>query len=288
MVSEPAGPQWFFRALSADEDDLALAFLHRNPLLNVYFISRILDEGIGARGQTAEIVGDGRTVALASLTSNLALAGDEGLHEIERARSMEVLAERILSRSVPVRAIIADARLVDPLWRSLEPHLAPPTVVRMNQPVYAISAGPTGHGDLESMRYSTDADLLQLVPACAAMHLEEVGIDPLGRDASGYRQRVRELIHRRRSLVMTERGMIVFKCELSAVTPEAVQIMGVWTRPSQRRRGLARKGLAEVVGHMLRQRKAVTLFVNDFNRPAVELYESLGFERIGTNRALIW
>src|SRR5688572_30149340 len=100
MVSEPAGPQWFFRALSADEDDLALAFLQESPLLNVYFISRILDEGIGSRGQTAEIVGDGRTMALASLTSNLALAASENLEDAERSRAMEVLAERILSRSV--------------------------------------------------------------------------------------------------------------------------------------------------------------------------------------------
>ena len=29
-------------------------------------------------------------------------------------------------------------------------------------------------------------------------------------------------------------------------------------------------------------------FVNDFNKPAIGLYESLGFQRIGVNRALIW
>ena len=30
------------------------------------------------------------------------------------------------------------------------------------------------------------------------------------------------------------------------------------------------------------------MFVNDFNSPAISLYESLGFKRIGVNRALIW
>jgi predicted GNAT family acetyltransferase len=120
------------------------------------------------------------------------------------------------------------------------------------------------------------------------MHLEEVGINPLERDAVGYRQRVRELIDRKRSFVTTDGGRIVFKCELSAVTDEAAQIMGVWTSPSVRRRGFARRGMAEVCGHLLRQGKAVTLFVNDFNLPAIALYESLGFRRIGTHRALIW
>ena len=39
---------------------------------------------------------------------------------------------------------------------------------------------------------------------------------------------------------------------------------------------------------MVREGKTVTLFVNDFNAPAIALYESLGFTRIGMNRALIW
>jgi hypothetical protein len=64
--------------------------------------------------------------------------------------------------------------------------------------------------------------------------------------------------------------------------------MGVWTSPDLRQRGFARTLLREVCGHLARKGKTVTLFVNDFNRPAVALYEALGFQRIGVNRALIW
>ena len=288
MVSLPAESKWTVRSLSSGDDRAALAFLREDSLANVYFISRIRDEGIGSRGQTVEILRDGERVVLASLTSNLVLAGSGTLRPADRIRAMEALAERILTRMVPVRAIISDARLVDPLWSRLESHLSAPTVIRLNQPVYAIRPGPTTLPDLRRMRFATEADLSGLVPACAAMHMEEVGIDPLARDPSGYKQRVRELVQRERALVMTEAGQIVFKCELSAVTEDAVQIMGVWTRPGFRRRGLARAGMAEVCGHILRQRKAVTLFVNDFNRGAIDLYEALGFSRIGTNRALIW
>jgi predicted GNAT family acetyltransferase len=49
-----------------------------------------------------------------------------------------------------------------------------------------------------------------------------------------------------------------------------------------------RASLREVCGHLFRKGKTVTLFVNDFNKPAISLYESLGFQRIGVNRALIW
>ena len=64
--------------------------------------------------------------------------------------------------------------------------------------------------------------------------------------------------------------------------------MGVWTDPRFRRRGLAKETLREVVGHLFRKGKTVTLFVNDFNTGAIALYEGLGFQRIGVNRALIW
>jgi predicted GNAT family acetyltransferase len=120
------------------------------------------------------------------------------------------------------------------------------------------------------------------------MHLEEVGIDPLDRDAAGYRERIRELIYRRRAFILTDRERIVFKTELSAITSRAAQLMGVWTAPDARRKGFARRGLAEICGHLVHRGQAVTLFVNDFNAPAIALYESLGFRRIGCNRALIW
>jgi hypothetical protein len=120
------------------------------------------------------------------------------------------------------------------------------------------------------------------------MHKEEVGIDPMERDAHGYRERIRELVDKRRSVIRVVDGTIVSKCEYSAVTPEAVQLMGVWTHPRHRRRGHSRELLREVCGHLFRSGKAVTLFVNDFNTPAIALYEELGFRPIGMNRALIW
>jgi hypothetical protein len=188
---------------------------------------------------------------------------------------------------VPVRAIISPTDLVEALWTRLRPRLDPPTVVRMNQPVYALRRR-ADFPDLKTVRHATMRDLDPLVTACAAMHKEEVGIDPLERDAAGYRERIRELVERRRALVRVVDGSIAAKCEFSAVTGEAVQLMGVWTHPRFRRHGLARETLQEVCGHVFRTGKQVTLFVNDFNLPAVSLYESLGFQQIGMNRALIW
>ncbi len=287
MVTLPAEGRWSLRSLSDDDAGPALAFLRRDPLINVYLISRLLEERFVSTTQTVEVRYNRDIVLVASLATNVVLACDpEAPREVVDA-AIAIVAERILTRMLPVRAIISPAPLVESLWKRLHSRLDAPTVVRMNQPVYAIS-GRFDFPDLKESRYATMRDLDALVPACAAMHKEEVGIDPLERDAVGYRERIRELVEKKRSIVRVHNGRIAAKCEFSAVTSEAVQLMGVWTEPALRRRGFGRALLREVCGYLARKGKSVTLFVNDFNHPAIALYESLGFRQIGINRALIW
>ncbi|HLJ74003.1 MAG TPA: GNAT family N-acetyltransferase [Thermoanaerobaculia bacterium] len=287
MVTLPAEGRWSLRSLSDDDAGSALAFLRRDPLINVYLISRLLEERYVSATQTVEVRYNRDIVLVASLATNVVMASDrDAAPEIYDAATA-IVAERILTRMLPVRAIISPAALVESLWKRLASQLDPPTVVRMSQPVYAIS-GRFDFPDLKDSRFSTLRDLDALVPACAAMHKEEVGIDPLERDAVGYRERIRELVEKKRSIIRLYNGRIAAKCEFSAVTPEAVQLMGVWTDPPLRRHGFGRALLREVCGHLARKGKSVTLFVNDFNRPAIALYESLGFRQIGINRALIW
>lgn len=287
MATLPAEGRWSLRLLAEDEFRDALEFLQRDPLINVYLVSRLIEERAVVGTQVAIVRFNGAIVLVASLTSNIVLAGDPSIDDAITESAVGLVADRILTRMLPVRAIISPAHLVEALWREIGSRLDPPTVVRMNQPVYALDP-QTEFPDLTSARFSTPRDLDALVPACAAMHKEEVGIDPLERDAVGYRERVRELIEHKRSVVRVIDGVIASKCEFSAVTTECVQLMGVWTDPRYRRRGLSNELLREVCGHLGRRRKITTLFVNDFNTPAIALYESLGFQRIGMNRALIW
>jgi uncharacterized protein len=286
MVTLPAEGRWSIKSLTDTDVPAALAFLERDPLINVYLISRLLEDR-SATAQMVEVRYNRAIVLVASLATNVVLAGDpEAPPDVTNA-AISIVGERLITRMMPVRAIISPAPLVEVLWSGVKERLDPPTVVRMNQPIYAIR-GRLDYPDLRESAYSTMRDLDALVPACAAMHAEEVGIDPLDRDAAGYRERVRELIEKKRSVIRKAQGMIVSKCEYSAVTPQCVQLMGVWTNPRARRRGYALGMLREVCGHLARKGKTVTLFVNDFNAPAVALYESLGFQRIGMNRALIW
>jgi len=287
MATLPAEGRWSIRTLSEDGIEPALAFLRRDPLVNVYLIARLLEERTLAASQMIEVRFNRDVVLIASLATNIVLGTAPATPRDVTESAVAVVADRIITRMLPVRAIISPANLVDELWKHLRNRVDPPTVIRMTQPIYAMRRR-LDFPDLHDSRYSTLRDLEALVPACAAMHKEEVGIDPLERDALGYRERIRELIERKRSIIRVVDGAIVAKCEFSALTDEAVQLMGVWTHPRYRRRGLMRASLREICGHLFRKGKTVTLFVNDFNQPAITLYESLGFQRIGVNRALIW
>jgi predicted GNAT family acetyltransferase len=287
MATLPAEGRWSIRTLSEEGIEPALAFLRRDPLVNVYLIARLLEERTLAASQMIEVRFNREIVLVASLATNIVVGTAPATPREVTESAVAVVADRIVTRMLPVRAIISPANLVDELWKHLRTRVDPPTVIRMTQPIYAMRRR-LDFPDLHDSRYSTLRDLEALVPACAAMHKEEVGIDPMERDAVGYRERIRELVDRKRSIIRVVDGAIAAKCEFSAVTDEAVQLMGVWTHPRYRRRGLMRASLREICGHLFRKGKTVTLFVNDFNTPAIALYESLGFQRIGVNRALIW
>jgi predicted GNAT family acetyltransferase len=124
-------------------------------------------------------------------------------------------------------------------------------------------------------------DLDRLTVAAAAMHREEMGIDPLSLDPVGWRQRMATLVDRGWSYLWVEQGEIIFKTELSAWTPQAVQLQGVWTDPRARRRGVATAGLASVCATLLREVPICTLYVNAYNLPALGLYARLGFRQVG-------
>ena len=82
------------------------------------------------------------------------------------------------------RMIIGEEQAVGDLWDAAAWRLPVPREDRPGQPVYAIEEPPPP-GD-SGLRPATDRDLDRLVPACAAAHEEEIGIDPMARDPEGF------------------------------------------------------------------------------------------------------
>ena len=239
-------------------------------------VERVLLEDIARRGlgRFAAVEEDGRVTALCHAGANLLPAGEP----------CSAFADHAL-RGNP-RMIIGEERAVASLWAAMRNGMRAPREDRPGQPVYSIEQ-PPGPGETE-LRAATAADLELLVPACAAAHEEEIGTDPLARDADGFRWRTRSQIDDGRSWVWVDGDTILFKAEASAWTPSAVQIQQVWVDPVARRRGYAQRGMRDLCRLLLRYTESVCLFVRAENAPAIRVYEAIGMRRALTYRSVIF
>jgi ribosomal protein S18 acetylase RimI-like enzyme len=184
------------------------------------------------------------------------------------------------------RMIIGDERAVTELWNSAQARMRPPREDRPGQPVFAIDQMPEA-GDT-GLREAAKEDFELLIPACAATHEGEIGIDPLQTDAEGFRRRTRQQIEDGRSWVWIEDGTILFKAEASAWTPHAVQLQQVWVDPQARNQGYAQRGMRDLLRLLLERVPRVCLFVRADNPAAIKLYERVGMERTGSYRSLLF
>jgi uncharacterized protein len=191
---------------------------------------------------------------------------------------------RVAARST-ARMLIGESRAVSELWDAACASLPPAREDRPGQPVYVTTEPPAPRGT--GLRRAVLDDLELLLPACAAAHEEELGVDPLRRDADGFRWRTRSQIEEGRSWLWAEGGAILFKAEASAWTPSAVQLQQVWTDPSVRGRGHATRGLADLISLLLRRTPAVCLFVRAENDVAIRLYERVGMRHALDYRSVL-
>lgn len=180
-------------------------------------------------------------------------------------------------------AIVGPAVEALPLWELLAPSWGRARDIRPDQPLMSISARSKIEPD-EKVRYANTADLEVLFPACVDMFTEEVGISPIAEgNALPYRNRISELISEKRSFVRIENEQVVFKAEVGTIGNNVAQIQGVWVNPKFRGKGLAAGAMAAVVRFILDDiAQTASLYVNEFNKPALATYLRVGFTQIDT------
>jgi ribosomal protein S18 acetylase RimI-like enzyme len=247
-----------------------LAFCAADPIERV-FLEDVARRGLGRFLGVEE---DGRLVGACHVGANVVPSG----------RGAELYA-KATERAQP-RMIIGDERPVAELWQVVARKLPRPREDRPGQPVYAIDVLPVpGETGIRPARLT---DLELLVPACARAHEEELGIDPLRRDANGFRWRTQAQIEEGRSWLWEEDGVILFKAEASAWTPAAVQLQQVWSDPEARGQGYATRALRDLCRLLLERTPIVCLFVRPENAPALALYDRVGMQRVGSYRSLVF
>ena len=250
--------------------DEILAFCAEDPVERV-FLEDVVRRGLG---RFTAVEKDGRLQALCHAGSNVVPSGT----------GCDAFADVAVAGNA--RMVIGEEGAVTDLWEAAQQRLPAPREDRPGQPVYVLE-GPPAAGDT-GLRKATQDDFELLVPACAAAHQEEIGIDPLGRDPESFRWRTRMQIEDGRSWLWRDNGTILFKAEASAWTPSAVQLQQVWVDPQVRGRGYAQRGMRDLCRLLLRRVPVVCLFVRAENAPAIRVYEAIGMLQTISYRSLIF
>ena len=250
--------------------DEILAFCALDPIERV-FLEDIARRGLG---RFCALGGDEGLTALCHVGANVVPSG----------AGCAAFADET-ARGSP-RMVIGEERAVGELWSAAAPRMPQPRDDRSGQPVYVLDEPPEP-GET-GLRSATSDDFDLLLPACAAAHEEEIGIDPLERDPESFRWRTRVQIDEGRSWLWAEDGTILFKAEASAWTPSAVQLQQVWVDPVVRNRGYAKRGLGDLCRLLLAHVPTVCLFVRPENVAAIRVYDGIGMRRTISYRSLIF
>lgn len=274
------------RVLTAADLPDALRLAARDPVANVFVLSRLAAGGLAPSRGGAEIWG----YSVAGALDSLCYVGANVVPVAAGAAAVRAFAERAASGPRRCSSIVGPAEAVAGLWEHLAPAWGAAREVRPVQPLLAVEAPSPSVTPDPAVRLVRREELDVLMPACVAMFTEEVGVSPLGGDGGLlYRCRIAELIDSQRAFARIENGRVLFKAEVGAATTEVCQIQGVWVDPAWRGRGIAAAGVAAVV-ELARQQVArtVSLYVNDFNAPALATYRRVGFRQVGTFASVLF
>ncbi|MGH2977212.1 MAG: GNAT family N-acetyltransferase [Gaiellaceae bacterium] len=251
--------------------DQVLAFCAASP------VERVFLEDVARRGL-------GRFAGVESEHGELRALCHAGANVVPSGAGCAVFAKVV--SSAPGRMLIGESAAVGELWDAARDALPRPREDRPHQPVYAISEPPEP-GET-GLRPATRDDVERLLPACAAAHALELGVDQLARDPEGFRWRTMTQIDEGRSWLWLEDDVVRFKAEASAWTAGAVQVSQVWTDPEARGHGYATRALRDLCRLLLETTPTVTLFVRTDNAPAISLYERIGMEQALEYRTILF
>lgn len=258
--------------LLRSETGEALDFLAVRPLHTVIMSGWIRDYGIVSAAHRGRFYGcrDER-----GRLTGIALIGRNTLFEVRTHEALAALAE--YARECPdIQMVMAEGEKLSKFWyHYARPDRAPRLTCR--ELLFQIRQSVRYFDDVIDLKPATEEDLDQIVPVHAQMVFEETGIDPLARDAEGFRARCAARVRQGRVWVWTRDGQLVFKTDVVSETPEAVYIEGLWTDPGERGKGYSKRCLASLCRQLSNNSRAVCGFVDVDNLAARALYQKTGF-----------
>lgn len=266
------------RALTSADRDEALSFLARSPIENLFLAAKVAAYGIDRRrlgnvyayqqgGEVTALMLDGGTVFVAGFDPGALPAFVGQLGPVRRCTS-------ILGPSISVLGLHLG---LTERWRGSWGNVSN---IRAHQPLMLLETPPAVEADPRVRQLTVD-DYPSYLDASVNMYTDEIGSSPF-KYGSGYERFVMQrLVDGDAYGVVDERGTVIFKADLGPKLGRQAQLQGVWVEPALRGRGMSVPALAGMLSLAMQRFPQISLYVNDFNTPAIKAYERLGFVEVG-------
>jgi predicted GNAT family acetyltransferase len=271
-------------SLSAQNVDETLGYLARRPFDNVYVHWLIATKQIDRTGDVVIWRDDAGSVG------GVCYLGMQIVPCADSDEAIDAFARRAATARA-ARMIVGPRPVIERFFALAARALPAPVATRTSQPVYAIersgvrAAREAVPADVETGRATLD-ELDEIVPNSAAMIAGEVGGDAR-RTGAEFRGRTARIIDHGWWWRSRVGGRLAFMCNVGSASPFTAQLQGVWTPEDMRGRGYATGALREIVSRLLDEHHTLCLYVNDFNAPAIALYERVGFEVVGEFQTIL-
>ena len=266
------------RLLGPPDRDEVTALLAERPVENLFLAAKVELFGVDRRrlGKLHGFERDGKLTAVCLNAGTIFPAGvdPDAIPEFVEAIGGTRRASSILGSSMAALGLFVGlAERWPAAWGSY-------ANVRRKQPLMVRSGAPEFDAD-PRVRPLTMKDFDSYLEASVHMYTEEIGSSPY-KYGPGYESFVADRIKNRDAWGIVENSTVIFKADLGPKHLDQAQLQGVWVHPDHRGTGLSVPGLAGMLRDVFRTHGTVSLYVNDFNIPAIRSYERLGFEHVGT------
>ncbi len=267
--------------LSPQSTPEALAYLARSPFENVYVQWLIESRQIGRSGDVLLHRGPRRAV------TGLCYAGLQIVPYADDLATYEAFAGPA-RRTRGLRQIVGPRPGVERFWQKARRFMPKPSAIRTSQPVYAIDRRTLRYSRADAATDRATPDELDEVAANSALMIAgELG-DAAHSTSAELRARTARIIAAGWWWRYRVNGELAFSCNVGSATAKTAQLQGVWTPPELRGSGHATRALGAICDRLLDEYPSLTLYVNDFNTPAIALYERVGFVRVGEFQTILF
>lgn len=263
--------------LTDEHETEALGFLASPSIDNLYMIGLIQDNGLESPFNRGTFYGyrDG-----ARKLRGIALIGHATLIETQSEDALAAFA-RLAQGNSQAHVIVGDQEKVGRFWQyyaeggRVRPRLiCRELLFEQRLPINTLEP-------VEGLREATLDDLAPVMAVQARMAEAESGVNPLERDAEGFRLRTARRIEQGRVWVWTEGERLIFKADIMSETPEAIYLEGVYVHAEERGKGYGLRCMSQLGRRLLSRTNSLCLLVNEQNKDAQRFFFKAGYKLRG-------